>query len=661
LYDSRGQPVDLAARLASGGEGAIYSLPGSGGLVAKVYHKPSPERAEKLSAMVRDASEDLVKVAAWPTGTLHESRYGPVAGFVMPKVAGCEEVHKLYGPAHRRSAFPGADWAFLVHAAMNCAHAFEAVHAKNYVIGDVNQSNILVSPRALVYLIDCDSFQVQSGGRLFRCQVGVAQYTPPELQDGDFRRVVRTPNHDRFGLAVLIFHLLFMGRHPFAGRFLGSGEMLLERAIKEFRFAYAYWARQVQMAAPPFALPLDVLTPDLAGLFDRAFRPGSEAGSGRPTAGEWRSSLAAFQKQLVTCPTDLGHKAPRHLGKCPWCDVMQAGGPNFFVGVAVVEVVFAPDQQMLSRLRAQIDAVPGLSFAYARPRLPTGRGIRPAVSAGDYASTAAAEWATGSLAVGGLALLLGSIWLGTLACFGLPIALVFGVWCLVLVVSSPLRKARGCKQREWRAASEALAGAEADWHDALGRSRCGFDRAKAALAEDLGRLAGLKADYEGERRQLERNKEAILRDQFLQTRFIDGAVANKEIPGVGPGRQVLLESHGVETAYDIEEARVRAIRGFGDVLVGNLLAWKQRVACEFRFDPGKGVPEAELKALVQRYKQRQDLLRARLERGACELQELSGKATRQLETLRSTIQGCVIDLAQAEADMEALAVKVRSG
>lgn len=52
---------------------------------------------------------------------------------------------------------------------------------------------------------------------VFHCDVGVPLWTPPELQGRDFRGLTRTKNHDRFGLAVLMFQLLFMGRHPFAG------------------------------------------------------------------------------------------------------------------------------------------------------------------------------------------------------------------------------------------------------------------------------------------------------------------------------------------------------------------------------------------------------------------------------------------------------------
>src|SRR5205814_7863741 len=66
-------------------------------------------------------------------------------------------------------------------------------------------------------LIDCDSFEITDGKTVFPCMVGVPTYTPPELQGQSFQGVRRTKQHDAFGLAVLIFHMLFLGRHPFAG------------------------------------------------------------------------------------------------------------------------------------------------------------------------------------------------------------------------------------------------------------------------------------------------------------------------------------------------------------------------------------------------------------------------------------------------------------
>jgi DNA-binding helix-hairpin-helix protein with protein kinase domain len=49
-------------------------------------------------------------------------------------------------------------------------------------VGDINPGNVVVSQQAVVKLIDSDSFQVALDGRVFRCEVGVAHFTPPELQ-----------------------------------------------------------------------------------------------------------------------------------------------------------------------------------------------------------------------------------------------------------------------------------------------------------------------------------------------------------------------------------------------------------------------------------------------------------------------------------------------
>ena len=117
--------------------------------------------------------------------------------------------------------FPEVDFRFLIHTATNIARAFAIVHEHGHVVGDVSRSehDLLVGPDGTVMLIDCNLFQI-SAAELFTCDVGVPLFTPPELQSENFRGLRRTANHDRFGVAVLLFHLLFMGRHPFAGRYL---------------------------------------------------------------------------------------------------------------------------------------------------------------------------------------------------------------------------------------------------------------------------------------------------------------------------------------------------------------------------------------------------------------------------------------------------------
>jgi DNA-binding helix-hairpin-helix protein with protein kinase domain len=369
LLDHLGRPVRLGQRLGTGGEGAVFEVTTAPDLVAKLYHKPpGSQTMAKLRAMVGLTRGELVRVAAWPTATLHERPGGPTVGLLMRRLRDFKELHTLYSPAHRKTTFREADWRFLVTAAMNCAAALENVHQCGVVVGDVNQSNLLVSAGGLIALIDCDSFQVQANGQTYPCEVGVPLFTPPELQNRSFRGLVRTPNHDRFGLAVLIFHLLFMGRHPFSGRFQGRGDMPIERAIAEYRFAYGASARIYGMQLPPHALAPASVAPKLAALFERAFANGSEQPGSRPSGADWYGALTTFRQSLRPCQADPGHFYPSHLATCCWCDLMRQGAPNFFVSVAFARPAAAAGPTfVLASVWARIEQVPPPDAAYRRP------------------------------------------------------------------------------------------------------------------------------------------------------------------------------------------------------------------------------------------------------------------------------------------------------
>ena len=225
IFDRAGTPVILGNELGRGGEGAVYEMRGRPDSAAKIYlNPPNPERQAKLSAMTTMAARDLLRLAAWPTNTLH-TQSGSVVGFVMPKVNGHSPVFKLYGPKLRLQQFPKADWRFLIHAAANAAIAFSKIHSAGVIIGDVNHGNLVVAADATVQFIDCDSFQISKDSRIWFCEVGVDTHQPPEMQAlNSYAKITRTTNHDNFGLAVCIFQLLCMGRHPFAGRYRGPGE-----------------------------------------------------------------------------------------------------------------------------------------------------------------------------------------------------------------------------------------------------------------------------------------------------------------------------------------------------------------------------------------------------------------------------------------------------
>src|SRR5215468_9425674 len=314
---SNSEIVRLGRRIGIGAEGAVYEIKDRGDLAAKIYHEPPPpEKAEKLVVLSALGNESLYNLLAWPVDVLRDSSGGAVVGFMMKRISGAEEVHALHSPKSRLQKFPEASWTFLINVAANIARAVAAIHEHGFVIGDLNPKNILVTREATVYLLDVDSFQVSAEGKTYRCEGGFPEYTPPELQGVAFRGVDRAQEHDCFGLAVVIFQLLFMGWHPFSGRHLDAGEMPLERAIGESRFAYGADAEGRKMRQPPGTLALDSMPPPLVDLFRRAF-----LSTDRPRPREWIEQLDSLAKALKKCDLHNGHYYYRELRDCPWCGI----------------------------------------------------------------------------------------------------------------------------------------------------------------------------------------------------------------------------------------------------------------------------------------------------------------------------------------------------
>jgi TonB family protein len=325
--DHGGRPINLDRKLGSGGEADIYALSGLSDQVAKIYFTQSSERTAKLQAMVGSppadptGSQGHVSIC-WPKTLLFSHGGKSCAGFLMHRVDFSTNVPvlQLYNPQDRQKVAPGFTWGYLVRTASNIASVVEAVHACGYVVGDLNESNFLVSDRALVTLVDCDSMQVPKagGGRFFRCTVGKSDFTPPELQGRDFSQVDRDPTHDNFALGVMMFHLLMEGVHPYAGVWQGAGDPPhLEERIRTGDCPYVGSGRVAPM---PTALPFDVLPSPVKSLFVRCFQYGHKSPTTRPSPREWREALNALERSLSPCSANRRHLYPNHLQICPWCE-----------------------------------------------------------------------------------------------------------------------------------------------------------------------------------------------------------------------------------------------------------------------------------------------------------------------------------------------------
>ena len=487
FVDDAGARLQLGPELGRGGEGTVFDLPGTP-LAAKIYHRPAePAKAAKLEAMVRLRAPALSAFSAWPERRILDHGGTHTWGILLPKVLDHRAIHELYSPADRKIEFPFADWTFLVHVARNCAAAFEAIHAAGHVVGDVNQGGVFVSKQGTIMLIDCDSYQIADGARLFTCDVGVPHFTAPELQGQSFRGLQRTPQHDAFGLAVLVFHLLFMGRHPFAGRYLGKGDMPVERAIREGRFAYGTHTGGVQMMPPPHSLRLSQVPDEIAGLFERAFRlPGGP--QARPSATDWLHALEHLKGSIVACSQRRAHTFASRASACPWCDIARAGGPDLFVSAQVlVQIEASPTTFDLALFWRDVEAVPPPMPTWPRADAASPR-LAPPIPEDEMA------WAWATVTVGVSAVLLFFVSFLMTTAFGTfafqMFAAVLGSGWFIMRVKSPYAELRADLRLEFRTASMDVEQAALEW-------RIRTSAVAQAFADKREAIRILSADYEG--------------------------------------------------------------------------------------------------------------------------------------------------------------------
>jgi len=363
--------LDAGLEIGAGGEAVVYEVPGDDALVAKVYHQPTIDRARKLTLMLANPPRMPEGTAiAWPADLLMDA--GGFAGFVMPRAEG-PRLFEFYNPVTRRATAPAFHFGKMHRAGRNLAAAFHALHAAGYVVGDVNESNLLVSPAdAGVTLVDADSMQVRdpAAGTVFRSRVGKAEFTPPELQGVSFDEVDRAPEHDRFGLGVLLFLLLMEGTHPFAARMATGGDAPpVEERIRLGHFPHA---REDDDCHPPRLSPrFETLHPELRALFVRCFVEGHADPSARPSPAEWQAALETAEAELAACAANPQHRHAPHLDACPWCEraAQLAGRDPFPAGAVHAQTEAKPRQRVRAvRVPAAFASAPAANAATAAIR-----------------------------------------------------------------------------------------------------------------------------------------------------------------------------------------------------------------------------------------------------------------------------------------------------
>ena len=626
--------VELGPELAGGGEGRIHAIVGRPDFVAKVYHEPpGPEKAKKLEAMVEARTPRLLRIAAWPVEILRDSPGGPPIGVVMPRVDQHRDIHLLYGPRSRLAAFPLAGWPFLIRAANNLARAFAVVHEHGHVVGDVNDRVALVSDQALVRLIDCDGFQVTHRGRTHSCDVGVLTHQPPELQGvKTFRGLHRTVNHDAFGLAVLVFQLLFMARHPFSGtygRIAGKDtHMPLERAIREGCFVYGARAADRGLAPPPASLDLSAVTRDVARLFEQAFAPPGTQGAskaGRPTPAAWAKALDELERLLQRCRTNPCHAYLKGRS-CPFCAIdRQTDLALFNLPLSTPARGPRPVPVHLPTLWKEIGAIaaPGktpalpdaiLSFERQCLRDARGRTARSAAIA---------------------ALVIGAV--------GLAVAT--GGLSLVLLLLLPAANARRCRTPGGPSLARRVRDLVRRWNEKA--SERVFQECLADLEHARTELEGLDQEHARRLAELEHQRRQHQLDAYLRRIRI----ADAELSALDRGTKAVLESYGIETALEVTAPSLSKVQALGDGARAALVAWRAAQESRFVYDPGRKLDPGARAALERAIQKRQADLVQKLVDGPARLRNRAGRVLAARQTLGGEIESLLhaIDAARREA------------
>ena len=329
--------LDPGLRLGIGGEGVIYGLARRPELAAKIYlpEKMNAERVSKLEAMLANAPDDPPKRTkghasiAWPVELLCSvNGHQQVVGFLMPRLQKPHLISDFYDVSTRHSKFPLFTYKHLYYTALNLASAVSAIHQKGYVIGDVNDRNILVTDEALVSIVDTDSFQVtdHASGRVYRCTVGTDMFTPPEMYSQNLEEVDRLPEQDMFGIAVLFFQLLMEGILPFAGVYRGPGELTYNEALLKGYFPYG---GNSVMDPPRAAPPFEMLPPRIQDLFRQCFIDGHADPQRRPDALTWYQTFKECEQSLRVCARNTQHHYFSHCASCPWCERAESFKKDF--------------------------------------------------------------------------------------------------------------------------------------------------------------------------------------------------------------------------------------------------------------------------------------------------------------------------------------------
>lgn len=645
FFDQDGKPIIMGKELGKGGEGTVFELQNNSSIAAKIYfNPPDTEKASKILSMATCSNDRLLKLASWPLQSIH-SRSGNVIGFLMQKLQGYHPLYELYNPKLRLQQFPKADWRFLIHTAMNTAKAFSIIHEAGHVIGDVNHGNLLVSNDSTVKFIDTDSFQISINNRHWLCEVGVGTHQPPEMQGlTSYRGIFRSANHDNFGLAVLLFQLICLGRHPFSGRYSGKGDMPIEKAIKEFRFAYSKDNYHTLMSPPPACLPMDALSSLVRSLFDRAFSiEGKE--KGRPTPREWVTALEALLQIIKPCTNNSSHYYLNSLRTCPWCDIEIQSNLLLFPLLAVASHI----RGYFESLWQQIISIAPPASIVSIPKIgaiQTSSSQEALIAKAKIVALKKKMLIPSILAIGTylIAMICNSFSYSFLL-YMASLASLAGCYLYYKIIKAIITKEIRKKYKLTKAV----------WADVINNWHCKIDdkpfkHARLNLDKLKNQYDSLQKEKQDDLQKLWKNRQQQQLNHHLDQFRVDRA----QIHGIGHARVCTLFSDGIVTAADIDIYKLQLISGFGPKLIQRLMNWRTQCESSFIFCPTKNISQSDLNLVEGKIMQKRAKIEQETALGLAHLKNIKKQIEERHQQLQILANTNAITYAKALADAKEL-------
>ena len=620
--------------LGRGGEGCVYELQSHRDLVLKLYTEPlSATKQAKLEQMIAMRTDALASYAALPADLVKNAN-GLVCGFVMKKLTAYVPLHHVFSPMDRKKMFPDKGYNFLVHVARNLATAFHQLHQAGIVVGDVNEGNILISSSGLAAFIDCDSFQIPNGNTYFFCEVGVPRYTPPELlRLQSFERVVRTTNTDNFSLAILLFQLLFLGRHPYAGKHRGAADIDEETAIKQHQFAYSLQNLKKKLSPPPDSFDINALPEEVIALFHKAFES-----TDRPTPADWITALGTMLTNIVTCPISKLHAYPANLTECPWCQFRKNRGIMYFLDDSYLQAnnMLLNIEQFINGFKPETISVKKISPAPSKTKLtPTPPGTLLAKA------NAARRWVSLYLFV-----------------IGVVIAIFYPIVSVLFFAAAAWVYKKSGWVKLLAAELKNRVNHHFSLHNRLTALIKNYEQPNdvAQYNEVLQKMQQLIHNFRRLPDMLEQKKKAaeetlynLQLDEFLRQFHIN----DYTIPSIGKVKKTALIDNGIRNAAHITRLATTKVPGIGPANEAILHNWRRQMSAGFVYIPDNYQLSIAMQKVNDEVQQLKYQLEQQIRKEYQNLSFLKTNINNKNRLLEIQIQELTMQVRQAEVDVDA--------